>query len=409
MRFFKDGWKNVLTGLLSKRDKRSVFSFSSNYLTDIEKWNIYIYDKMLSKIIDLIPNIALKEPIKIKTDYANPQEIHNILDNLQFHKNLATIWKYSRLLGGGVIILDIQDGRLISEPVDFNRIRNISVAKVVTKEYLYMKKDEPDYFYSYNQAKIHKDRCLYIDGEICNEEFRWNNNGWGANITDSIIKEIYYYHLCHEVPSILLTDFSKPIYKLKDLNMKMVHNEQDVIQKMQLLEYISSSLNAIVLDSEDDYQRVEVTASGLDKLLYQIERKLCALTNIPHTLLLNEAPEGALSRAKSQQQEDFYDFVQNQRNFYLVGPIKHLLKLIQSFLKINYLDFEFANLFMLDEKEEAEIKKIKAETSKIRIENILNLVELQIITIDEARSLILKEENLIDNDSREILNEGSWQ
>lgn len=409
MKLFRDGWKNVLTGILSKKDKRAVYSFSSNYLTDTEKWNIYIHDKMLSKIIDLIPNTALKKPIEIKTDYNNPQQIHDILDNLELHKNLATIWKYSRLLGGGVIILNIQDGRLMSEPVNYSKISSISVARVVTKEYFYMKKEDYDYLYSYNQTKIHKDRCLIIDGEVCNEEYRWNNNGWGANITDSIIKEIYYYHLCHEVPSILLTDFSKPIYKLKDLNMKMVHNEQDVIQKMQLLEYISSSLNAVVLDSEDDYQRVEVTSNGLDKLLYQIERKLCALTNIPHTLLLNEAPEGALSRTKSQQQEDFYDFVENQRNINLTGPIKHLFKLIKAMLKINYLDFEFANLFLLDKKEEAEIKKIKAEASKIRIENILNLLELQIITVEEARNLILKEENLIDNDSREVLNEGSWQ
>ena len=410
-----DGWKSILTGILSKKDKRSNYNFTRTRMLDNDKWTLYENDLMLKKIINLIPDTALKDPIRLinsNTDLL--QTIHTFLDKNDFHKNLTKIWRYSRLLGGGFIVLDIQDGRTLDKEVNYNNIRNISISKVLTKEYGYMKKEDPDFIFTYNyiQAKdnkIHKSRVLIIEGEEISEDERWSNNGWGGNIVDSIVQDLYYYNLVHEVPSILLVDFSKPVWKLKGLNQKVVTNEADIKKRMDVMDYVSSILNAVVLDAEDDFQRVGINVSGIDKLMYQTERKLVQLSRIPHTLLLGEAPEGGLSAGGKQQQQDFYDFVEFERNYHLTKPIRQFLYLVERMFNLSDpLDFEFENLFKLDNKEKAETNKIKAESQKLRLENIIKLVDFQIISIEEARNLIMKEENLIDSDSREILNEGSW-
>jgi phage-related protein (TIGR01555 family) len=410
-----DGWKSILTGILSKKDKRSKYNFTRIKMLDRDKWILYENDLMLKKIINLIPDTALKDPIALINNNSDKlQVIHNFLDKIDFHKNLTKIWRYSRLLGGGFILLDIQDGRTLDKEVNYQNIRNISISKVLTKEYAYMKKEDSDFMFTYNyyqnkDNKIHKSRILFLEGEEISEEERWSNNGWGGSIVDSIVQDLYYYNLVHEVPSILLVDFSKPVWKLKGLNQKVVTNEADIKKRMDVMDYVSSIVNAVVLDSEDDFQRVGINVTGVDKLMYQTERKLVQLSRIPHTLLLGEAPEGGLSNSGKQQQQDFYDFVDFERNYHLTKPIKQFLYLLENMFNLSDpLDFEFANLFKLDDKEQAQRNKTRAEAQKLRLENIIKLVDFQIISIEEARNLIMKEDNMIDDESRKILNEGSW-
>lgn len=410
----KDGWGNIMGGVdFGKRS--SIRSYSFAKLQEETKWRLFTFDKMVTKIMNLVPKTALKNPISLlNVDPEKGQEIHNLLDKIDFHNQLMTAWTYARLLGGAVWIPEIIDGREMIKPLNYNSIRSIDKGQIITLEKCYLMQNDNEYLYLYNANidKIHISRVLIFLGEDTENDIKYSYyNGFSASLLDSIFEDIYNYHLAHETPPKLLLDYSRAVYKLKDLNKKIATKQEDEIKrKVSLIHSVANTSNATILDTEDDYLRVNINATNIDTLVYQTERKLCTLTNIPHTLLLNEAPEGGLSNNGKQQQIDFYDFVISERNLKLTYNINKFLVIIQNYLKItDKIDFEFANLYELDELEKAKLKKEKAETTSKIIANIVTMVENQIISPDEARNLLMKQENLIDDEARNILNEGSWQ
>jgi hypothetical protein len=106
---------------------------------------------------------------------------------------------------------------------------------------------------------------------------------------------------------------------------------------------------------------------------------------------------------------DFYDFIIAERGDVLTPNIKKFLQIAATFLKVPLsLDFEYANLYELDAKEEAEVKEKYSNIADKKIKNVIALVESQLLTPDEGRAMLIKEGNLIDDVTRNILNEGSW-
>jgi hypothetical protein len=409
-----DGWHNIMTGLFNnKKSKHTISSFTIPFVPEKQKWNMYTFDPIVTKIVDLIPKTSLKAPIElIISDLENGKKIHDELDNIKLHKNLIETWRYARLFGGGVWIPDIIDGRSLNQPVNYNNIRKIEEGVILSLEHCYKKKDDEEYIYLYNSIleKVHISRCIVIEGINCSNEIKWAYyKGFGASLLDSIHDDIHKYHLAHEVPPALLIDYSKPIFKIEGLNRRVgTVAEKEIIDKLDLINYVSSITSSIVLDINDNYERVEVNASNLDKLVYQTERKLCALTHIPHTLLLNEAPEGGLSNNNKQQQIDFYDFIEFERNNKLTSNIKKILFLITSMLKIKEpVDFKFANLFQLDKLEEAKVISEKSDSFTKKVNSIIQLLQNDIITLKQAQHYI-KLEGIIEGSQKDILNEGSW-
>lgn len=410
----KDGWGNIMGGVdFGKRSTIRSYSFSK--IQEETKWRLFTFDKMVTKIMNLVPKTALKKPITLlNVDPEIGQEIHNLLDKIDFHTQLMTAWTYARLMGGAVWIPEIVDGRELTKPLNYNNIKNIDKGQIITLDKCYLMQNDNEYLYLYsaNVKKIHISRVFIFKGEDTDNDISYTYyNGFGASLLDAIFEDIYNYHLAHETPPKLLLDYSRAVYKLKDLNKKIATKQEDEIKrKVSLIHSVANTSNATVLDTEDDYLRVNINPTNIDTLVYETERKLCTLTNIPHTLLLNEAPEGGLSNNGKQQQIDFYDFVTFERNFKLTYNIKKFLFIVQNYFKLSdNLDFEFANLYELDELEKAKLKKEKAETTSKIIANIVSIVENQIISPDEARALLMKQENLIDDEARNILNEGSWQ
>lgn len=410
----KDGWGNIMGGVdFGKRS--SIRSYSFAKLQEETKWRLFTFDKMVTKIMNIVPKTALKNPISLlNVDPDQGQLVHDVLDKVDFHTQLMIAWTYARLMGGAVWIPEIMDGRELSKPLNSNNIKNIEKGQIITLDKCHLMQSDNEYLYLYsaNVKKIHMSRVFIFKGEDTDDDISYTYyNGFSASLLDSVFEDIYNYHLAHETPPKLLLDYSRAVYKLKDLNRKIATKTEDEIKrKVSLIHSVANTSNATILDTEDDYLRVNINATNIDTLVYQTERKLCTLTNIPHTLLLNEAPEGGLSNNGKQQQIDFYDFVTFERNFKLTYNIKKFLFIVQNYLKItDKIDFEFANLYELDELEKAKLKKEKAETTSKIIANIVTMVENQIISPDEARNLLMKQKNLIDDEARNILNEGSWQ
>ncbi len=411
-RAIKDGWSNVLSGFGGRQDKRNNFTFNGvPRLTHTYKNELYRSDLLFRKIINLLPSYALKNPLDFEGD--NKQALEDLYENLKVYHNLKLAWQYSRLQGGGVWYLNIDDGQEPEMEVNYENIRSINSGGVFSSEFINPEADEQGninastaqwfklsgYANGKTELRIHRSRLIIFDGVDTGLTNRLNNFGWGECESDALDEPVRDYNIAHAVPVILLQDFAQGVYKFNGLNehLSSTDGEKVVMKRLELMDLSSSVVNAKVLDKEDDFQRQITPVTGIDILISQPERKLYAWTNIPHTLLLGESPGASLSQSGTSQQTNWFDYVETERNNILTPNLNKLNYLIQMFLKLpERIFYEYEPLFELTEKEEAETKKLKSETKFIKAKTAEIYISNQVISPMEISAVLAQDDDYSD-------------
>jgi uncharacterized protein len=399
-----DSWTNILAGFGGKQDKRGGFSFAFSKLQHASRWSLYAGEPMLRKVIDAVPDYALKKAIDFEDENLEDQ-LKVFYKDLNVYSNLKKLWKYARVASASIWILNIDDGQEEKYPVAYDKIKSITSDMILPQDYFtgnqFDIKDSKTITVMIpngTHREIHKDRFILIDGYEQGIQERMNNQGCGGSYVDLYWEDVKSYNVAHQMPNILLLDFSQSVYKLKDLNQKLSTKQGDLIKsKLEIMDYVRSTLNAVVLDSEEEFQRQATAVTGIDTLIKQPERKLAAVSRIPHTILLGESPGGSLSQSGNSQLTDFYDYIKSEQVEVLAPVIDKLNNLFSMFYlkKDDWLKWEFKPLTELSEKEEAEIDKMEAETSQIYITN-------QVYSPDEVR--MKKENGHSDGKNKELKN-----
>ncbi|WP_218064117.1 phage portal protein [Nguyenibacter vanlangensis] len=157
--------------------------------------------------------------------------------------------------------------------------------------------------------------------------------------------------------------------------------EDGIIGRAQALTRIKTNNGAWVYDKEsEDIKVLTANLSGLNELQAQSQEFMASIPGIPLVKLFGIQPTG-LNASSDGEIRVFYDEIAafQEAN---VGPI---LRKIFHLSQLNLwgeidpdLDFEFVHLWQMDEKQLAEIQKIKADTDAV-------LVEAGIIAAEEGR------------------------
>ena len=127
-----DGWANEITGLgIVGTDKRMGMSAYAPVLLSQERLeNIYQDDHLARKIVLKPAKEMTREGIDITPSEKMTSEIidkiNKDIKKLKLWKNIRKAIQWSRLHGGGVVVMIIEDGGDANEPVDINRIKRIS-------------------------------------------------------------------------------------------------------------------------------------------------------------------------------------------------------------------------------------------------------------------------------------------
>ena len=104
----------------------------------------------------------------------------------------------------------------------------------------------------------------------------------------------------------MLTETNVNVYKLDGLTDLAIDDaDDDAIKRIQIIDTMKSYLNALVLDSKDDF--VKVTNDFKD--LHQIDDKtlirVSGSAEIPATLLFGKSPDGQNSTGASDFQKEY--------------------------------------------------------------------------------------------------------
>ena len=278
--FRQDGYTNLLNKYGTKQDNSASYHYTQEPITDdMELIRLYEGNGLFAKIIDRPSEEAVKHGLDI--DYSDEdvaEYVESRLDDLEFEDKFATAEKWARLYGGSIIVMLVDDGKGLEEPLDWNEVRSIEELRVferavVQPDYttLYnfhfldsMRTDvpfgEPEYyqvFSLYGYFTVHWSRCLvFRNGRLPEHTTNAIYRYWGIPEYVKIKRALRECITSHGNGVKLLERSVQAIYKMKNLaNMLATSDGEDkVLQRLQVIDMARGILNSIAIDNDgEDY------------------------------------------------------------------------------------------------------------------------------------------------------------
>ena len=433
----EDGYVNLLNKYGTKQDNSEAYKFEREpVIPDMQLTGLYEGNGLFSKIIDTPAEEALKHgfDLNLKSDELNAF-VEDALDDLEWEEKAATAIKWARLYGGALIVMLIDDGRGLEEPVDWEHIRSIDELRVyersiVQPDYasLYQqdyggkgvgnrvsKFGQPEYYYVssiYGSFKVHESRCLVFRNGVLPEQ---TSNAtylfWGMPEYVRIRRALRETVTAHTDSVKLLERSVQAIYSMKGLASLLTTDdgENQVLKRLQLVDTSRGLLNSIAIDSEgEQYDFKTFQFSGVKDVIDATCNMLSALTNIPQTILFGRSPAGMNATGDSDF-ESYYNFVEKIQRLMLKRNLRTLLDIvfragIASGDVTEEPDYklEFNPLWSLSDTEQATVDQTKAQTALVKAQTAQAYVDMQALDPTEVRRRLASDEEF---DVEDIISE----
>lgn len=380
--FVNDSWSAFMetlsdgdgsTGIKYTRAKRD----NKTRLTETQLDKICRNDSIAVTVCEIFASDMVSSGIDINDKQA--KKIYDFYDTWKFPLLLEECIFYHYFYGGSAIILDVDDGKDVidwKEPLDFNNLKAINELVVVDRYFLQPKdynnplKEPETYWLQYGsrQVEIHKSRLILMKGLNAGKRNRYENDSFGESLIFRGITEIDNYHDIHDMIPNIAEQFLTNMFKFKGLMGAVNAGKSTQIKtKTKYLQAMKNPLGAMVLDMDDDYVSRTLNVTGLDKLVDIVERKLCAVFQLPHTRLLQESPGGGLTNngGKSEQSTQHNKKIMSEIVKYVCPAYDQFNKIAQIILKLGKKPIKY-EINPLIQQTKSEIIKDRLESAKTK-------------------------------------------
>ena len=435
-----DGYMNVLTRMGTEQDSSEAYEFVPEAtIPAVDLAAHYEANGLFTKIIDIPAEKAATGDFDLNlSDDGVMSLVTDALEDLDWETTAAQAVKWSRLFGGALAVMLIDDGRGLEEPVDWDNIKGIDEIvlferPVVEPDYYSMyyygqmqgiekarsKFGKPQFFYvnsQYGSFVVHESRCLIFKNGILPEttvqaEYRY----WGLPEYVRLKRALQETVTEHSNGGKLLERAVQGIYKMKGLtNMLSAEGGDDIVlRRLRTIDMARNFLNSIVIDTEgEDYVFQSFQLSGLKDVINVSCNMLSAVTNIPQTILFGASPDG-MNATGNGDLENWYNYLGQIQKLQLRENLQRLLDIIfRGWLNTGKLQEEpdyklaFKPFWNLSEKEQAELDKLKADTELVRAQTAQIYCDMQVLDTSEVRKGLAQSEAL---DIEELLEEGDTE
>lgn len=433
----EDGYVNLLNKYGTSQDNSEAYQFEREpIIPDMQLTGLYEGNGLFSKIIDTPAEEALKHgfDLNLKNDEVNAF-VEEALDELEWEEKAATAIKWARLYGGALIVMLINDGGGLEQPVNWQNVKSIDELRVyeraiVQPDYssLYRqdyggkgegnrvsKFGQPEFYYVssvYGSFRVHESRCLVFRNGVLPEQ---TSNAtylfWGMPEYVRIRRALRETVTAHTDSVKLLERSVQAIYSMKGLASLLTTDdgENQVLKRLQLVDTSRGLLNSIAIDSEgEQYDFKTFQFSGVKDVIDATCNMLSALTNIPQTILFGRSPAGMNATGDSDF-ESYYNFVEKIQRLMLKRNLRTLLDVvfragIASGDVAEEPDYklEFKPLWSLSDTEQAAVDQTKAQTALVKAQTAQAYVDMQALDPTEVRRRLASDEEF---DVEDIISE----
>jgi phage-related protein (TIGR01555 family) len=421
----KDGYINVLNNFGTQRDSSNAYQYEpEGMIPDMDLTMHYESDGLFSRIINYPAEEALKHGYDFDgLDDETKKLINKVLDYIDWDESVITALKWSRLYGGSIIVMMIDDGGNLDEPLNYDAIRDIDELRVyeraiVTPDYTTMynigamadamkhKRSNfgmPEWYYVFSQFgsfRVHESRCLvFRNGRMPERTSQALYRFWGTPEYLRIRKKMQEADTSASYAVKLLERAVQRVYKMKGLSDLLTTDsgESDLLKRLQTIDLSVGILNSMVIDAEgEDYVFQTAQLAGVQEIIDSTCGMLSAVTGIAQTVLFGRSPSGMNATGESDM-DNTYAMVERLQTTQVRRPFEKLMDIIMlaaqrsgklaeiKVTQIPEFSIKFNPLKTVSEMDQAQIDQLRATTQQIRAQTSQTYVDLGAVDPSEVR------------------------
>jgi len=378
------GLVNAMSNLGSEKDKGAQGNWYFTPLDQQQAENAYRSNWMVRKAIDIPALDMMREGWAWQCSKEEIALIEAEEKRLKVHSRVFKAIKQADLLGGsGIIISDGKNNH--SEPLALDTIQKggIDFIRVMDRYQLssglldfdpmsptYM---EPLYYDLIGAAggtiRIHPSRVVRFIGAELPVDSQILYDRWGDSKLDSIEIAIRDATAGQQGIAALVQEAKVDVYQIDGFmeGMKSEVYKRAVVERFSLVQSMKSTVNALVLDKNDEYQQKTINFAQLPEVQRLQLQIVSGAADIPATRYLGQSPSG-MNATGDGDLNNYYDRIKADQELKLREPLEKLMDVVvRSALgdRPNDCQFRFRPLYQMSEKDKADIFKTKADAARV--------------------------------------------
>lgn len=268
----------------------------------------YVEIGLIQTVVDVPVDDGMRGGVVIKSKELDPEEIEKLQVCMEEKDDIGKVGqagKWKRLFGGsGIVILTDQP---MESPLEINLIKedsNLAFRAVDMWELFWDKQNvegdgtpfdnENFEHYNYYGHKLHKSRVLIMKGTEAPSFIRPRLRGWGVSEVEKLVRSINQFLKTNDLTFEVLDEFKLDVFRLKNLASTLVaaNGAARVQQRLQQTNMNKNYLNAIVLDSEDEFDHKQLSFTGLAEVMEGARMQIASDLRMPLTKLFGISAAG---------------------------------------------------------------------------------------------------------------------
>lgn len=383
-----DNYVNAVTGIGQiATDKRQSTRFkASSVVTDPELTNLYRFSGLMKRVINLPASDMTRNGFKVNGDDKDviPQKFEAL--GAQSAYKDALIW--AGVYGGSVILMGIDDGRGMAEPVNINRISDVMYLQVFDRTMVQVDQatisNDPTSPH-YGKARqyliqpvtggtpftVHASRVIRFDGAKLPPSMVYRNKGWHDSIIQAIYEQMRQIGAVYDSSEFIVDDFIQAVLKIDNLqDMLLPSNAKLLKARLNALDMSKHVANTTLLGDGESYEKHASSVAGLAELLDRFMMAVSSVRGIPVTLLFGRSPAGQNATGDADIRL-WYDAVHSEQTVELQPRLDPLIRYCFAAAggEPETWSVEFNPLWTMTSKEWAEVYELNAKGDDIGIAN----------------------------------------
>lgn len=390
---------NLMMGLGTEKDKLRGTQFGYNGLDKGQLDKAYRGDWIARKIVDIPAYDSFREWRTWDVDTKEADRIRAQEKTLKIQRKSMLAEIRGRLYGGGALILGVDQGSS-EEPLDYDTLKidclkfvhsvsryDLSAGQI-NKDILSPYYGEPEYYTisslqeGSKQAMLnfHPSRVVRFTGMEHPDPMQ--DQGWGDSVISIVADAVMGAGLVSSSVAQLVAEAKVDVMHIPNMtkNMATAGYEQRLIKRVATANLMKSSFSVLVMDKEEDWDRIKTTFDGLTDIAKFYMMLACGAADIPATRFLGQPPQGLNATGESDIR-NYYDSRKTDQSLRISPSLERLDKVLMISALGTYDDkitYSWDPLWQLSEAEKADVASKKAATFKVDVDaGLINDVVLK--------------------------------
>lgn len=372
-----DSLLNLVSSMGTSKDKSAFNEYTLNLLDPAQLNSAYRGDWVARKVVNIPANDATREWRAWQADKKDIELIEGEEKRLDVQRKLNRAMICGRLYGGGLLVMGMGDDpsrELLPERVKKGGLKYLQwlsrydvgasqIVSDVNSPYF----GDPEFYEvrasDGSQVRVHCSRVVkFVGCEIVDRLTM--SDGWGDSVLQAVDDAVKNVGLTSAGIATLVHELKIDVIKLPGLLEQVSTQEyRDILMsRFQLANMAKSTVNALLLDKEEEWERISASFAGVPDVLRIYLLVASGAADIPATRMIGQSAVG-LGATGEGDLKNYYDMVAAEQKNELTPVLKRLDDVLvrsATGVRDETIHYDWRPLWQMSETQQAEIWVKKA-------------------------------------------------